>query len=64
MRKFENAALFIEAAGGYLRRMGVNRYRRETHGCCHVREMLAEAPFIDRQVFGERQENSWNNAMG
>ena len=28
LRKLKNATLFIEAAGGYLRRVGVNRYRR------------------------------------
>ena len=43
--------------------MSVDGDGRKAWRRCHVAQVLAEAPFVDRQVFRERQQDGRNDAV-
>ena len=63
LRDVEHAALFVEAAGGDLGRMGVDGDGGKARGRRHVAQVLAEARLVDRQIVRERQEDGRNDAV-
>src|SRR5579863_7662704 len=59
----EDAALFLQAAGGDLGRVSIDGNGGEPFGRSDVAQMLAEALFVDRQVVCERQNDGRNDAV-
>ena len=64
LRDGEHAALLVEAAGGDLGRMGIDRDGRYALDGGHVAQVAAEALVVDRKIFVERQQHGRDDAVG
>jgi hypothetical protein len=63
-RDFHDPALFLERAGGDFGRMGIDRDGRKPLRRRDVTQMRAKAPFVDRKIVLERQQNGRYDARG
>src|SRR5215475_5392955 len=63
LRDIQHKLLLVEGAGRDLRRMGIDRERREALDRRHIAQVPAEARLVDRKVILERQEHRRNNAL-
>ena len=64
LRDLEHTSLLVEGARSDLRRVRVDRNRRQAFHRRHIAQVLAEARLVDCKIIIERQQHGRNYAVG